>query len=122
MNHFFKTIGCCFYCSFYCFKKFLGGCKCLLGGQKSFWGAPPAPLVAKSQSTSTSVQPNVQNEKCKARQPACIKTIKELYLKNKRPARGNIVLQRNLQNQKVQVARENHQRPRTVLLDPICQQ
>ena len=43
---FFKTIGYCFHCSFYCFFKILG-CRRLLGG-KSFWGVPPAP-VAESQ-------------------------------------------------------------------------
>ena len=37
---FFKTIDYCFYCSFYCFSK-------ILGGQKSFWYPP----VAESQAT-----------------------------------------------------------------------
>ena len=39
---FFKTIGYCFYCSFY------GFCK-NFRGQKSFWGAPPCTPVAESQ-------------------------------------------------------------------------
>ena len=47
---FFKTIGYCFYCSFYCFSKILGG-QTPSRGAKSFWGAPPAPPVAESQST-----------------------------------------------------------------------
>ena len=43
---FFRTIGCCFYCSFYCFSKILGG-KRLLGGEVVFWGGRPP--VAESQ-------------------------------------------------------------------------
>ena len=43
---FSKTIGHCFYCSFYCFLKILEGKRLLRGGQKSFWGSPP---IAESQ-------------------------------------------------------------------------
>ena len=61
----------------------------------------------------------------KASQSACSKTIEELCLKNKIPARGNIVLQRKLQDQEVQVESENHRRGKQCESDssaikPIC--
>ena len=46
---FFKTIGYCFYCSFYCFFENFRMVKCLLGGKSRFGGHPPAPPVAESQ-------------------------------------------------------------------------
>ena len=49
INHcFFKTLGYCSYCSFYCFRKFYGG-KRLLGGEVIL-GAPPAPCSKKPAS------------------------------------------------------------------------
>ena len=45
---FFKAIGYCFYCPFYCFSKILGG-KRLLGGAKAVLGGAPCPPVAESQ-------------------------------------------------------------------------
>ena len=54
-------------------------------------------------------------EKQGSQHAACSKTIKELYLKNKRAAR-DIMLQRKLQDQEVQVASENHRRRRA----PSC--
>ena len=44
-----KTISYCFYCSFYCFLR-------ILGGQKSFWGRPLPPSVAESQTPSPEQQ------------------------------------------------------------------
>ena len=46
---FFKAIGYCFYCSFYCFLKILGGKRLFWGGGKSRFGGTPCPSVAESQ-------------------------------------------------------------------------
>ena len=72
--------------------------------------------VSASKCTSIQVQLNIKikNRQAQGSQSACSKTIKELYLKNKIPARGNSVLQRKLQDQEVQVASENHRRRRAV--------
>ena len=69
--------------------------------------------VQVEETVQVQVQPNngtLKKWTCErsVNQSACCKTIKELYLKNKRSARGNTVLQRKLQDQEVQVASENH--------------
>ena len=61
--------------------------------------------VQVSASDCTSGTEHSKREHANTRQSACSKTIEELYLKNKRPARDNIVLRRKLQDQEVQVTR-----------------